>query len=163
MQTSHTPRVEWQAYKALAPDVNAAVSRLSGAAEASGIDKRLLELVKLRVSQINGCAFCVAYHITEAQRHGVEADKLHLVVAWRETPLFDERERAALAWAEALTLIADGVADAIYAQARAEFAERELAQLTGAVLAINAWNRLAIAYRFTPLPIAPGHLKVASA
>jgi AhpD family alkylhydroperoxidase len=164
MNQSHPARLEWQAYKRLAPEANAAVVQLAGVAQAYGLDKGLLELVKLRVSQINGCAFCVAWHIAEAQRLGIAPDKLHLLVVWREAPPFDARERAALAWAEALTLITQGVPDAVYEQAREAFSEKELAYLTSAVLAINAWNRLGVAYGFTPLPIpAAGAAKATAA
>ena len=163
MSVSHPARVEWQAFKQLAPEANAAVLQLAGVAQVYGLDKGLLELVKLRVSQINGCAFCVAWHVAEAQRLGIKADKLHLIVAWRDAPQFDARERAALAWAEALTLIVEGVPDAVYDEARAAFSEQELAYLSSAVLAINAWNRLGVAYRFTPLPIpVSGHAKSAA-
>ncbi len=164
MTASHAARLEWLAYKRTAPEANAAILQLGGVAATAGLDKAPLELVKLRVSQVNGCAFCVAYHIAEAQRLGIAAEKLHLIVVWREAPQFDARERAALAWAEALTSLGHGVADAVYEEARAAFSERELAYLSSAVLAINAWNRLGVAYRFTPLPIpAPGMVKEAAA
>ena len=148
-------RLEWADFKQLAPDANAAVLKLSGVAEAHGLDPLLLELVWLRASQLNGCAFCVAIHVAAAQRLGLAADKLHLLAAWHDAPLFDARERAALAWTEALTRLGDGVADAVHAQARAAFSEQELAYLSAAILSINAWNRLGVAYRFTPPPIPP--------
>lgn len=150
MSATHVARSEWRDFERLAPDANAALLELGSAAAAHGLHRGLLELVKLRASQVNGCAFCVAYHVAAAQRLAVAADKLHLLVAWRDTPLFDARERAALAWTEALTLPAQGVSDETYAEARIAFSETELAYLTAAVLAINAWNRLGIAYRFTP-------------
>lgn len=155
MSEQHTARLEWAAFKQLAPDANAAVLKLSGLAEAHGLEPLLLELVKLRASQLNGCAFCVGIHVAAAQRLGLATDKLHLLVAWRDAPCFDTRERAALAWTEALTALAGGVADAIHAEARSAFSEQELAYLTSAVLAINAWNRLGVAYRFTPPGIPP--------
>src|SRR6202021_4167489 len=96
----------------------------------AGIDKQQLELIKLRASQINGCAFCVQFHILQAERLGIAADKINLVVVWREAPLFSPRERAALAWTEALTLLTQGVSDEVYAQARTEFSEQELTYLT---------------------------------
>ena len=148
-------RLEWADFRQLAPDANAAVLRLSGVAEAHGLHPLLLELVKLRASQINGCAFCVAIHVAAAQRLGLAADKLHLLVAWRDAPSFDARERAALAWTEALTRLDDGVADSVHAQARAAFSEQDLAYLSAAILSINAWNRLGIAYRFTPPAMPP--------
>ena len=110
----------------------------------------MLELIKLRASQINGCAFCVQYHILQSESLGIPADKLNLVVVWREAPLFSARERAALAWTEALTRVSDGVSDEVYAQASAEFSEQELAYLTSAIASINVWNRLGVGYRWTP-------------
>jgi AhpD family alkylhydroperoxidase len=106
--------------------------------------------LRVRASQINGCAFCVQYHILQGEGLGVPIDKLNLVVVWREAPLFSPRERAALAWTEALTLLTAGVSDEIYAQVSAEFSEKELAYLTSAVASINVWNRLGVAYRWTP-------------
>ncbi len=136
--------------KTLAPDAYDIVSALGQAAGKAGIDKQLLELVKLRASQINGCAFCVQYHILQSENLGISADKLNLVVVWREAPLFSARERAALAWTEALALLTAGVSDEVYAQASAEFSERELAYLSSAIASINVWNRLGVAYRWTP-------------
>jgi AhpD family alkylhydroperoxidase len=123
---------------------------LGQAAAKAGIDRQLLELIKLRASQINGCAFCVQYHILQSEGLGIPVDKLNLVVVWREAPLFSSRERAALAWTEALTLLTQGVSDEVHAQARAEFSERELAYLSSAIASINVWNRLGVAYRWTP-------------
>jgi AhpD family alkylhydroperoxidase len=162
MDGSHHARLEWQGFKELAADANAALLSLSQAAANQGLDKDLVELVKLRVSQINGCAFCVAWHVNAAARLGVAAEKLHMVAAWREADGFNGRERAALAWAEALTTIADGVPDEAYAAACSVFSDRELALLTSSVMAINAWNRLGVAYRFTPPPIADSAAGVAS-
>jgi len=148
-------RSEYQDFKALAPDVYDTVLALGKIAAKAGIDKQLLELIKLRASQINGCAFCVQHHILESERLGIPADKLNLVVVWREAPLFSARERAALAWTEALTLVSGGVSDEVYAQAAAEFSEKELAYLTSAIASINVWNRLGVGYRWTP-PTRPG-------
>jgi len=143
-------RSEYKDFMRLAPDAYEIVSALGQAAAKAGIDKQLLELIKLRASQINGCAFCVQYHILQAEGLGIAADKLNLVVVWREAPLFSARERAALAWTEALTLLTHGVSDEVFAQANAEFSERELAYLTSAIASINVWNRLGVAYRWTP-------------
>jgi AhpD family alkylhydroperoxidase len=143
----------------IAPDIYNAVLALSQLAGKAGLDKQLLELVKIRASQINGCAFCVQYHILEAERLGVSVDKLNLVVVWREAPQFSSRERAALAWTEALTELGGGVSDEIYAEASGEFSEKELAYLTSAVSVINVWNRYGVAYRWTP----PARQKAASA
>ena len=136
--------------KTLAPDVNDIVLALSHAAAKAGIDKQLLELIKLRASQINGCAFCVQFHILQGERLGIAVDKLNLVVVWREVALFSARERAALAWTEALTRLTEGVSDEVYAEASAEFSEKELAYLSSAIASINVWNRLGVAYRWTP-------------
>ena len=142
-------RKEYKDFMKLAPDVFEAVSALGKFAAAAGIDKQLLELVKLRASQINGCAFCVQYHILEGEKLGVPADKLNLVVVWREASQFSSRERAALAWTEALTLLPAGVSDEVYAKASAEFSEKELTYLTSAIASINVWNRFGAAYRWT--------------
>ncbi len=120
MVSAHPARLEWEGFKNLAPDANAALLDLSHAAAKDGLDKSLLELVKLRVSQINACSFCVAWHVNAASRLGVAAEKLHTVAAWRGAKGFDARERAALAWAEALTLISQqGISDEVYADASA--------------------------------------------
>ena len=143
-------RSEPKDFKALAPDAYDIISALGQAAAKAGIDKQLLELIKLRASQINGCAFCVQFHILQSESLGVPADKLNLVVVWRETPLFSARERAALAWTEALTLLTEGVSDEVFAHASAEFSEKELAYLTSAIASINVWNRLGAGFRWTP-------------
>jgi len=149
MDMSHA-RSEYEDFKALAPDAYDAVLALGRIAARAGIDKQLLELIKLRASQINGCAFCVQHHILESERLGISADKLNLVVVWREAPLFSARERAALAWTEALTLLPGGVSDEVYAEAAAEFSEKELLYLTSAIASINVWNRFGAGYRWTP-------------
>ena len=136
-------------FRAQAPDAYDVVAALGQAAAKAGIERPLLELIKLRASQINGCAFCVQFHILQSEGLGVP-DKLNLLVVWRETPLFSSRERAALAWTEALTLLTQGVSDEVYAQARVEFSEMELAYLTSAIASINVWNRFGVAYRWTP-------------
>jgi AhpD family alkylhydroperoxidase len=142
-------RKEYSDFQALAPDAYEGVIALGGFAAKSGIEKALLELIKLRASQINGCAFCVQHHILQAERLGVSVDKLNLVVVWREVPQFSARERAALAWTEALTLLTAGVSDEVYAQACAEFSDKELTYLTSAVASINVWNRFGVAYRWS--------------
>jgi AhpD family alkylhydroperoxidase len=158
MNMSHA-RSEYQDFKTLAPDAYEAVQALGKVAASAGIDKQLLELIKLRASQINGCAFCVQHHILLGERLGLSADKLNLVVVWREAPQFSARERAALAWTEALTVLTGGVTDEVYAQASAEFSAQELAYLTSAIASINVWNRYGVAYRWTP----PARQKPASA
>ena len=143
-------RSEYEDFKKIAPDAYELVLALGQVAAKAGMDKQLLELIKLRASQINGCAFCVQFHIMESEKLGVPADKINLVVVWREAPQFSQRERAALAWTEALTMIPDGVSDEVYAEASREFSEKELAYLTSAIAAINVWNRFGAAYRWTP-------------
>src|SRR3979490_95446 len=154
-------RSEQKDFRGLAPDANDIVAALGQAAAKAGIDKQLLELMKLRASQINGCAFCVQYHILQAESLGVPTDKLNLVVVWREAPQFSQRERAALAWTEALTLLTEGVSDEVFAEASAEFSEKELAYLSSAIASINVWNRLGVAYRWTP-PARPKVVHAAS-
>ena len=143
-------RSEYEDFKKIAPDAYDLVLALGQVAAKAGLDKQLLELVKLRVSQINGCAFCVQHHILVSERIGVPVDKLNLVAVWREAPNFSVRERAALAWAEALTFLPDGVSDEVYAEAAREFSETELMYLTSAIVSINVWNRFGAAYRWTP-------------
>jgi AhpD family alkylhydroperoxidase len=150
MSLTHAPRSEHSDFKALAPDVDSLVRTLGSAAAQSGLDKALLELVKVRTSQINGCAYCVQFHILAAERLGVVQDKLNLLTVWREAPVFSARERAALAWTEALTLVTEGVRDEVYADVAAEFSPQELAYLSSAIGAINVWNRLGVAYRWSP-------------
>src|SRR6188472_3069139 len=116
MNMSHA-RKEYKDFMALAPEAYEVVLALGKVAAAAGIDKQLLELIKLRASQINGCAFCVQYHILQAEKLGVPADKLNLVVVWREAPQFSKRERVALAWTETLTVLGNGVSDEVYAEA----------------------------------------------
>ncbi|WP_439356777.1 carboxymuconolactone decarboxylase family protein [Bradyrhizobium sp. DASA03007] len=143
-------RSEYEDFKRLAPDVYDVVLALGQLAAKAGLDKQLIELVKLRASQINGCAFCLQHHVLLSERIGLPVDKLHLVAVWRETPIFSARERAALAWAEALTLLPGGVSEEVYSEATREFSETELTYLTSAVASINVWNRFGAAYRWTP-------------
>ncbi|QTL03561.1 carboxymuconolactone decarboxylase family protein [Aquabacter sp. L1I39] len=141
---------------ALAPDLYQAMRGLEGAVLKSGLSKRDLHLLKLRASQINGCAFCVDMHVKEALADGLDPQMLHLVCAWRESPFFDAHDRALLEWTEAVTLVADtGIPDAAYAAAKAEFSDGDIARLVVAIGAINLWNRLAVASRMQhPLPAA---------
>ncbi len=117
----------------------------------SAIERTTRELVMVRVSQLNGCAFCVDMHVKEARIHGERELRVHHLAIWRESTLFDARERAALAWAEVLTRLPEhGVSDEVYAAARAQFSEKELSDLSFAVMAINAWNRLGVGFRGVP-------------
>lgn len=117
----------------------------------SSLDKPLRELVKIRVSQMNGCAYCIDMHWKDARAGGETEQRLYGLSAWREAPYYSERERAALAWAEELTLIAERrVHDELYAEVRRQFSEQELVDLTLAVTTINAWNRISISFRSEP-------------
>jgi len=122
----------------------------------SGLDAKLIELVKMRASQINGCAYCLDMHSKAARAAGETEQRLYLLDAWRESPFYSARERAALAWTEAVTLVADGhVPDDVYAQARECFDETEIVKLTLAVIVINGWNRLSISFRAVPGEYTP--------
>jgi AhpD family alkylhydroperoxidase len=131
-----------------APDTMKALEALEAHVRSSGLEQSLIELVKTRASQINGCAFCINMHTQDARKQGETEQRLYLLNAWHETPLYTDRERAALAWTEALTLIADTHApDDLYEDVRVHFSESETVNLTMLIGAINAWNRLAIAFR----------------
>ena len=134
-----------------APEAAQAMRALSGYVKASGLEPSLYELINIRVSQINGCAFCLHMHARDARTHGEAEARLHVLAAWREAPVFTERERAALAWAEALTELGpDGVPDELYEQARRQFSEEEMVKLSLTVAVINSWNRLMIGFRVPP-------------
>ncbi|HXJ41848.1 MAG TPA: carboxymuconolactone decarboxylase family protein [Bryobacteraceae bacterium] len=125
----------------------------------SKLEMPLVELVKMRASQINGCAYCIDMHSKDARAEGETEQRLYALSAWRETPFFTDRERAALAWTEAVTLISRGhVSEELYKEARQHFSEEELVNLTMAVVAINGWNRLAIAFRAVPGDYQPAHV-----
>jgi AhpD family alkylhydroperoxidase len=142
-------RMEPRDFYEAAPATVKALRSIGEAVKASGLDPLLIELVKTRASQINGCAYCVEMHTREAREAGESEARLHLVAVWRESPFFTTRERAALAWTEALTLLADDRApDAVYDEARREFSAAELAQLTSLIATINAWNRIGVGLRF---------------
>ena len=134
-------------YAEKAPELIRQVGALNAAVETCGLERSLLHLIKLRASQINGCSYCVDMHSHEARVDGETEQRLYLVAAWRESPLFTERERAAFAWVEAVTLVAGGgVSDELYAATRRHFSEEELVKLTVAVAMINTWNRLSVAF-----------------
>ena len=125
----------------------------------SSIERKLLHLIKFRVSQINGCAYCLDMHSKDLRHEGETEQRLYTLDAWRETPFFTDRERAALAWAEAVTLITEGhVPDELYEETRKHFNEQELIDLTLAVTTINSWNRISIAFRTTPGTYQPPSL-----
>jgi AhpD family alkylhydroperoxidase len=150
---THMPhvRISYETFQKTAPGAQAALLAMGKSTEESGLDKSIVELVKLRVSQINNCAFCLQIHLNVSRRLGVPQEKLDLVATWHEAGIFSERECTALAWAEALTRL-DGrsVSDEAYESARRHFSEAELIALSVAVANINAWNRLGAAFRFAP-------------
>jgi AhpD family alkylhydroperoxidase len=151
------PRMNF--YRA-APDTIKALVAVEDQIKASGLEQSLIELVKTRASQINGCAYCINMHAADARKQGETEQRLYLLNAWRESPLYTDRERAALAWTEALTLIAETHApDDVYEAMRAQFSESEAVNLTVLIGAINAWNRVAISFR----AIHPVQAKVAVA
>jgi len=134
-----------------APDTIKALSTLEAQVQGSGLEQSLIELVKTRASQINGCAYCINMHTKDARKRGETEQRLHLLNAWREAPVYSARERAALAWTEAVTQISEThTLDDIYAEVRAQFPEAETVNLTMLIATINAWNRLAIAFRAVP-------------
>ena len=144
-------RIEFAEFEQIAPEARAALTALSKAVGDSGFDKALTELIKIRASQINGCTFCVQFHLNLARKFGVPQTKLDLVAVWRDAGIFNAREMAALAWTEALTHVTpSGVADEDFSAVHKEFGESELVFLTAAVASINAWNRIAMAFRFSP-------------
>ncbi|GGW90070.1 carboxymuconolactone decarboxylase family protein [Streptomyces lomondensis] len=143
------------ALKKITPDVSAAMGSLHAAAVSAAqdaeLEPELLELVRIRASQINGCAFCLDLHTKDARARGETEQRIYTLNAWRETPFFTERERAALALTEAVTLVHDGrVPDAVYAEAAGVFDENQIAALIWAATVINAYNRIAIATRMVP-------------
>lgn len=136
----------------LTPEGYQAMKALQTYVAGCGLEKPLLGLVKIRVSQINGCAFCTAMHTTGARKEGVSEHRIYLLNAWHDAPIYSARERAALAWTEAVTCIADAnVSDEIYATARGEFSDVELVNLTWAICAINSWTRICAAFRMKPV------------
>ncbi len=141
----------------LAPGARAAMLGLEKYVRASGLEPRLLELIRLRASQMNGCAFCIDMHTKDARAAGETEQRLYAVSAWRETPFFTNRERAGLEWTEAVTDIGrSGVPDDAYEHVRHEFSEVEIVNLTMAIVAINGWNRIAVATRMVPGSYQPG-------
>ncbi len=142
------PRLD---YKRISPDGYKALSQLEAFVRHSGLDPQLLELVKIRASQMNGCAFCIDMHTKDARAKGETEQRIYALDAWREAPFFTEKERAALAWTEAITNIQQGHApEAVYQELSRHFSETERVNLTYAITTINAWNRIAIGFRLVP-------------
>ena len=145
-------------YKTASPRAFKAMAGLQAAVNHSGLEPVLLELIKVRASQINGCAFCIDMHYREGREAGLAEEKLYLLDAWREAPVYTARERAALAWTDAITLVTrDHVPDDVYDQALAEFGDEQLANLTLAIVAINGWNRFGVAFRLPPVGAQAAH------
>jgi AhpD family alkylhydroperoxidase len=151
-------------YVRVAPGIYHAMRGLEQYLAGSGLEPALLHLVRLRASQVNGCAYCIDMHWKDLRALGETEQRLYSLDAWRECPWYSDRERAALAWTEAVTLVAaTHVPDAVYAEARAALGEKELADLTLAVVAINGWNRLAIAARDEPGTYQPAKVGISAA
>ena len=136
----------------ISPEGYKAYAGFQIASTKTDLEHSLIELVKIRASQINGCAFCLNMHVNDARKLGERDERMHLLNAWRESPRYTDRERAALAWTEALTLIAESHApDDVYEEAKRHFSEKELVELTYAIVAINGWNRMMVAFRRPPV------------
>jgi len=145
------PRVDWKKFQELAPEFAIGMTAIKKALEKSGVEPEIRELVKIRASQLNGCAFCVQFHLNDARKLNIAAEKLDLLAAWREAGIYSARERSALEWTERVTLLAQhSVDDEEYARVQEQFDERDLTLLTVAISQINAWNRIAAPFRFTP-------------
>ncbi|XXY54652.1 carboxymuconolactone decarboxylase family protein [Sorangium sp. So ce269] len=151
------PRLDFPAFQQLAPETVRALRAVSAATKQSALGAELIELVKIRASLVNRCPFCIALHRREARALGISAERLEALAGWRESPHFTKAERAALAWTDALTQLRDGdVRDAVYGEVSAAFSGEDLAALTSVVATINAWNRIAMGYRFPAEPDAEG-------
>jgi AhpD family alkylhydroperoxidase len=138
-------------YFQIAPEPIKTLMALETQIRGSGLEQSLIELVKIRASQINGCAYCIHMHTQDARKHGESEQRIYLLDAWHEAPVYTDRERAALAWTEAVTLISQTHApDDVYNEVRAHFSETETVNLTMMIVSINNWNRLSIAFRAIP-------------
>lgn len=145
------PRLTYDAFARIAPIAQQSLIAMGRHADESGIDKQIVELVKLRVSQLNNCAFCLQIHLNVSRKLGLPQEKLDLVATWAEAGIFSERECVALAWAETLTrLVGHTVSNEAYEAVCRHFSEEEVAFLSVSIATINAWNRLGAAFRFTP-------------
>jgi AhpD family alkylhydroperoxidase len=138
-------------YQHASPEAAKAMFQLEHVVRNSGLDPQLLELIRIRASQMNGCAYCIDMHTKDARRRGETEQRIYALSAWAEAPFYTEKERAVLAWTEALTNIQQGHApDEVYEEVARHFAERELMNLTLAITTINAWNRIALGFRIVP-------------
>lgn len=152
------PRIE--NYPRIAPTLSRALYQLQQEVDKTGIDQKLMDLIKIRASQINGCAFCIDMHTIDARAHGETEQRIYALNAWREGPFFDERERAVLAFTEAVTRVADThVPDEVFEEIRQYFDEHQIVNLTYAIVSINSWNRLAITFRAQPGQYKPAAAK----
>jgi AhpD family alkylhydroperoxidase len=144
-------RIDYKVFQGIIPEMGTGMAAVSHALRKSGIEPEIIELLKIRASQLNGCAFCVQYHLNDARKLNIPAAKLDLLATWREAGIYTDREAAALDWAEQVTLLAQHhIDDEAYARVTAHFSEREVAFLTTAIGQINFWNRVAAPLRFTP-------------
>lgn len=151
-----TARIDYKVFQGIIPEMGTGMAAVSHALRESGIEPEIIELLKIRASQLNGCAFCVQYHLNDARKLNIPAAKLDLLATWREAGIYTDREAAALDWAEQVTLLAQHhIDDEAYARVSAHFSEREVSFLTTAVGQINFWNRVAAPLRFAP-PILSG-------
>ncbi len=149
--TSVAPRFDYQEFQKFVPEFATSMAAITHALRKSGIEPEIRELLKIRASQLNGCAFCIQFHLNEARKIGVPAEKLDLLPAWREAGIYSDRESAALEWTERVTLLAQHhIDDEAFARVKAQFSGEQLALLTVAISQINAWNRIAAPFRFTP-------------
>jgi AhpD family alkylhydroperoxidase len=145
------PRIDWKSFQEFVPEFATGMAAITRALRNSTLEPELRELVKIRASQLNGCAFCVQFHLNDARKLSIPAEKLDLLAAWREAGIYSPRELAALEWTEQVTLLAQQhISGAAYELLSAHFDERERTLLTVAISQINAWNRIAAPLRFTP-------------
>jgi AhpD family alkylhydroperoxidase len=146
-----SPRLDYQEFHKSFPEFATSMAAITHALKKSGIEPEIRELLKIRASQLNGCAFCIQFHLNDARKLGIPAEKLDLLPAWREAGIYSEREAAALEWTERVTLLAQHhIDDEAFSRVKAHFSGEQLAQLTVAISQINAWNRIAAPFRFTP-------------
>jgi AhpD family alkylhydroperoxidase len=158
------PRLDWKDFQEAVPEFATGMAAITRALKNSGIEPELRELIKIRASQLNGCAFCIQYHLNDARKLNIAPEKLDLLAAWREAGIYSRREAAALDWTERVTQLAHHpIEDEAYARVAAHFSQREIALLTVAISQINAWNRVAAPFRFTPPIPAPAELTQAGA
>jgi AhpD family alkylhydroperoxidase len=151
VEAKSAPRMDWKTFQEIVPEMATGMAAVTHAIRKSGIESDLIEMVKVRISQMNGCAFCVQYHLNDARKAGAAAEKLDLLAVWREAGIFSAQECAAFEWAERVTLQAqEPIEDPAFAAVSAHFSEREVAFLTTAIGQINFWNRIAAPFRFTP-------------